>query len=246
MNTLTKLRKKFDGKTVLITGATGSLGRCALKVILDQFAPKEIRALSRGEAKQQEVKDLLSTHRVNFKLGDITKPQDVGAAMRGVHIVLHFAAMKRVERCEDEPDKALEVNCNGAQIIAAAAQLEGVEDIIAMSTDKSCDPSTTYGFTKALGEKFLLASSTPTKIIRSGNFAGSDGSIFQRWVEAARAGANATAAHSSVHRPRRYPGCSHGQRAGPSARRDGGASHRVRDPARPARRAAPDPTRQRT
>src|SRR6478609_2325492 len=113
----------FEGKTVLVTGGTGSFGTALLEVLLERHDPKSIRVFSRDELKQSELRRRLSDHddRMRYLLGDVRDLPRLTRAMRGVDVVVHAAALKQVPACEYNPFEAVQTNVVGAENVVAAA-----------------------------------------------------------------------------------------------------------------------------
>lgn len=168
-------------KIILITGGTGSWGEALAKRLVEEEA-KEIRIFARNEAVQFNLAHQIKSERIKTIIGDIRDKKSLLEACRGVDVVIHLAALKHVPICEIQPLEAIKTNVIGTQNVIDVASVCKVKKVIYMSTDKAADPSSTYGFTKALGEKIVLQAnntSTYTKFIclRSGNLLGSNGSV---------------------------------------------------------------------
>jgi len=176
----------FSGKTVLITGGTGSFGSAAVKRLLQGDAA-EIRILSRDPLKQEILREkfLVEQGRLTFYAGDICDKSFVGKAMKGVDFVFHAAALKDIPGCEKAPLDAVRVNILGTATILASAVAEGVEAVVCLSTDKACYPVNVMGNTKAIGEKIAVSySGGATRICctRFGNVLCSQGSVVPLWI----------------------------------------------------------------
>lgn len=171
-------------KVVLITGGTGSFGKAFCRVLLDKDV-RQVRIYSRDELKQAQMKEELNDPRVEYLCGDIRDAERLGIAMEGVHIVIHAAAMKRIEKCEKDPQEAIKTNVLGTVNVANACLKNNVENAILISTDKAVYPVNLYGATKLTAEKVWNQSNTyrgtkhPTKfsVVRYGNVLGSRGSV---------------------------------------------------------------------
>jgi len=179
-----EIKEIVRGKTILITGGTGSFGNTILKRII-HFNPREIRILSRDEYKhhimEQELKGIPN---IKFLVGDVRDKRTVDRAMMGVDIVYHAAAMKHVPECEKHVVEAVMTNVIGAQNVIDSAINENVERVICISTDKAVEPINAMGMTKALQEKIFSAanlargkSNTIISGVRYGNVIGSRGSV---------------------------------------------------------------------
>jgi UDP-N-acetylglucosamine 4,6-dehydratase len=173
----------LDGKSVLITGGTGSFGRAFVDKALASRARKVI-VFSRDEQKHYAMDRQLSDRRLRFFVGDIRDRDRLSSAFRDVDIVVHAAAMKHVPICEYNPIEAVQTNVNGARNVIEAAMACGVERVLALSTDKAVSPANLYGATKLCMEKLLIAANayagdrtTRFSIVRYGNVMGSAGSV---------------------------------------------------------------------
>jgi UDP-N-acetylglucosamine 4,6-dehydratase len=175
--------KCLDGKSVLITGGTGSFGRAFALEALKSRARKVI-VFSRDEQKHYEMERTIDDRRMRFFVGDIRDRDRLVTALRDVDIVVHAAAMKHVPICEYNPIEAVQTNINGARNLIEAAMQCGVEKVIALSTDKAVSPANLYGATKLCMEKLLTAANTYAgdrctrfSVVRYGNVMGSAGSV---------------------------------------------------------------------
>lgn len=179
----------FEGKTLLITGGTGSFGNAVLRRFLDSGL-REIRIFSRDEKKQDDMRKLYNSSRIKFYLGDVRDERSVEPAMRGVDYVFHAAALKQVPSCEFHPMQAVRTNVLGTENVLAAAIAAGVERVVCLSTDKAVYPINAMGISKAMMEKVMVASSrnlegTRTVICgtRYGNVMASRGSVIPLFVD---------------------------------------------------------------
>jgi UDP-N-acetylglucosamine 4,6-dehydratase len=173
----------LDGKTVLVTGGTGSFGKAFVEKALTSKAKKVI-VFSRDEQKHYQLERHFTDKRVRFFVGDIRDRDRLQTALRDVDIVVHAAAMKHVPICEYNPIEAVQTNVNGARNLIEAAMANGVERVIALSTDKAVSPANLYGATKLCMEKLLIAANayagdrrTRFSVVRYGNVMGSAGSV---------------------------------------------------------------------
>jgi UDP-N-acetylglucosamine 4,6-dehydratase len=173
----------LDGKSVLVTGGTGSFGRAFVERALASRARKII-VFSRDEQKHYELERKMTDRRLRFFVGDIRDRERLNTALRDVDIVVHAAAMKHVPICEYNPIEAVQTNVQGARNLIEAAMHCGVERVIALSTDKAVSPANLYGATKLCMEKLLIAANayagdraTRFSIVRYGNVMGSAGSV---------------------------------------------------------------------
>lgn len=184
----------FKGKTLLITGGTGSFGHTVLKTFLDSDI-KEIRIFSRDEKKQDDMRRAHKSDKLKFYIGDVRNLESVRDAMKGVDFVFHAAALKQVPSCEFFPMEAMRTNVIGTDNVLEAAIEEGVKKVVCLSTDKAAYPINSMGITKALMEKVAVAKSrnidpaqTTISITRYGNVMASRGSVIPLFVEQIKAG----------------------------------------------------------
>lgn len=188
----------FTGKTLLITGGTGSFGNAVLNRFLKTDIG-EIRIFSRDEKKQDDmrhefqVKMPENAEKIKFYIGDVRDLQSVKNAMHNVDYVFHAAALKQVPSCEFFPLEAVKTNVLGTDNVLTAAIDEGVETVICLSTDKAAYPVNAMGTSKAMMEKVVVAKSRTTKrtkicCTRYGNVMCSRGSVIPLWIEQIRAG----------------------------------------------------------
>lgn len=173
----------LQGKTILITGGTGSFGKKFIKRIVNEDIKKVI-VFSRDELKQYEMKQEFTDPRIRFFIGDVRDKDRLYRAFDGVDIVIHAAAMKHVDACEYNPFEAVKTNIHGAQNVIDAAIDKGVEKVIALSTDKAASPVNLYGATKLASDKLFVAANsyvgdkaTKFSVVRYGNVVGSRGSV---------------------------------------------------------------------
>jgi UDP-glucose 4-epimerase len=188
----------FEGKTLLITGGTGSFGGA----VLDRFLTSsigEIRIFSRDEKKQDDLRQKYQSSKLKFYIGDVRDSQSIQAAVRGVDFIFHAAALKQVPSCEFYPLEAVKTNVLGAENVLAAAIANGVERVVCLSTDKAVYPINAMGITKALMEKVMVAKSrqlagsgTVVCGTRYGNVMASRGSVIPLFARQIRDGAAIT------------------------------------------------------
>lgn len=183
----------LNGKTVLITGGTGSFGKKFLEKIFCEYNPKKVIIYSRDEYKQSVMKseyaDKIDMGKVRFFIGDVRDRERLYRAFTGVDYVIHAAAMKQVPTCEYNPMEAIKTNIHGAQNVIDAALDCGVEKVVALSTDKAVNPINLYGGTKLVSDKLFVAANayrgnnykTIFSVVRYGNVAGSRGSVIPIW-----------------------------------------------------------------
>ncbi|MBO5434014.1 MAG: polysaccharide biosynthesis protein [Clostridia bacterium] len=200
----------FEGKTLLITGGTGSFGNAVLNRFLDTDIG-EIRVFSRDEKKQDDMRHEFQAkmpevaEKIKFYIGDVRDLQSVKNAMHGVDYIFHAAALKQVPSCEFFPMEAVRTNVIGTDNVLTAAIEEGVKSVICLSTDKAAYPVNAMGITKALEERVAVAKSrntTTTKICctRYGNVMCSRGSVIPLWIDQIRAGNPITITEPSMTR----------------------------------------------
>lgn len=208
------MSKILEGKSVLVTGGTGSFGKVLVRRFLSGEAgvPERVIVLSRDEAKQHDMRvaftrqlaeagdtSVASRKRLDFRLGDIRSYADVVGAMRGTQIVINAAALKQVPNCEYFPEQAVLTNCIGpANIVRAVGEHgSGVEVVLGISTDKACKPVNVMGMTKALHERIITSANVQlpgTRFIccRYGNVLASRGSVVPLFHEQIRHGGPVT------------------------------------------------------
>ena len=176
----------LDDKTILVTGGTGSFGKCFTKYVLEHYNPKKIIIYSRDEFKQYIMANDFAKYKekLRFFIGDVRDKDRLMRAFEGVDYVIHAAAMKQVPTCEYNPNEAIKTNIVGAQNIIDAALDRGVKKVVALSTDKAVNPVNLYGGTKLVSDKLFIAANAYAgnkdisfSIVRYGNVAGSRGSI---------------------------------------------------------------------
>lgn len=174
----------LDGKSVLVTGATGSFGKRFIKTVLETTDVKRLVIFSRDELKQFEMQQYLTSDRLRYFLGDVRDKERLNRALDGVDIVIHAAAMKQVPASEYNPMEAIKTNIIGAENIVNCCIDQGVERVIALSTDKAANPANLYGATKLCSDKLFVAGNalsgrhrTRFSVVRYGNVIGSRGSV---------------------------------------------------------------------
>lgn len=182
----------FAGKTLLITGGTGSFGNAVLRRFLDSDL-REIRILSRDEKKQDDMRKRYHSPKLKFYIGDVRDYQSVLNAVRGADFIFHAAALKQVPSCEFHPLEAVKTNVLGTENVLEAAITTGVKRVVCLSTDKAVYPINAMGISKAMMEKVAVAksrSSNSTVICatRYGNVMASRGSVIPLFVDQIRAG----------------------------------------------------------
>jgi UDP-N-acetylglucosamine 4,6-dehydratase/5-epimerase len=187
----------INGKSILVTGGTGSFGKKFIETILKNFPDVErIVVFSRDEFKQFEMSNLpqfKGSNKLRYFIGDVRDKERLMRAFEGVDIVIHAAALKQVPACEYNPFEAVKTNVIGAQNVIDAAIDRGVKKVVALSTDKACSPINLYGATKLCSDKLFIAGNfyvgsknTKFSVVRYGNVAGSRGSVipfFQKLID---------------------------------------------------------------
>ena len=202
----------FAGKTLMITGGTGSFGNTVLRRFLETDIG-EIRVFSRDEKKQDDMRHEFQqkypevADKLKFYIGDVRDLQSVKNAMHGVNYIFHAAALKQVPSCEFFPVEAVKTNVLGTDNVLTAAIEEGVQCVICLSTDKAAYPVNAMGTSKAMREKVVVAKSRTvspekTKICctRYGNVLCSRGSVVPLWVDQIREGKPITITEPSMTR----------------------------------------------
>lgn len=176
----------LNGKTILVTGGTGSFGNRFVTYVLEHYEPKKIIIYSRDEYKQFIMADKFKEYkdRLRFFIGDVRDKERLYRAFEGVDYVVHAAALKQVPACEYNPMEAVKTNVNGAMNIVDAALDCGVKRVVALSTDKAVNPINLYGGTKLVSDKLFIAANAYAgmkdinfSVVRYGNVAGSRGSV---------------------------------------------------------------------
>lgn len=186
--------QNFSGKTLMITGGTGSFG----ETVLGRFLSTDVERIiifSRDEKKQEDLRIRLRNPKVSFVLGDVRNIDSVSRAMQGVNCVFHAAALKQVPSCEFHPMEAVLTNVIGADNVTKAAIDNGVERLVLLSTDKAVYPINAMGISKAMAEKVLIAKARTMRsggpvfcATRYGNVMASRGSVIPLFVEKIKAG----------------------------------------------------------
>jgi UDP-glucose 4-epimerase len=194
------------GKTVLVTGGTGSFGKTMVYKLLER-GYEEIRVFSRDEWKQEEMRVRMGDNRVRFYIGDVRSRASVDAAMDGVDLVFHAAALKQVPSCEFFPIEAVQTNILGSHNVIESAVKANVECVVCLGTDKAVYPVNAMGMTKALMEKTAQSiarrlSDTDTRVcsVRYGNVMYSRGSVIPLFVQQIKDGAPITITDANMTR----------------------------------------------
>lgn len=184
----------FKGKTLLITGGTGSFGNVVLKRILDTDI-KEIRIFSRDEKKQDDMRKAYANNKLKFYIGDVRNLESILEASKGADYIFHAAALKQVPSCEFFPMEAVRTNIVGTDNVLSAGISNNVKKIVCLSTDKAAYPINAMGISKAMMEKVAIAKSRNTDprktticVTRYGNVMASRGSVIPLFVDQIKAG----------------------------------------------------------
>jgi len=189
----------LDGKVILVTGGTGSFGRRFVETVLARANPRKVIIYSRDELKQSEMQTELAERfgpeklaALRFFLGDVRDRQRLTLALRSVDVVIHAAALKQVPAAEYNPSECIHTNVLGAENVVWACLTNRVKQVVALSTDKACNPINLYGATKLASDKTFVAANnlsgdigTRFSVVRYGNVVGSRGSVapfFQRLI----------------------------------------------------------------
>lgn len=195
---MTDFKKVFQGKKILVTGGTGSIGSEIVRQLL-KMSPKQIRIYSRDEFKQHELQNELKDKKnfklLRFLLGDIRDKDRLSRAFNDIDIVFHAAALKHVPFCETNPFEAMKTNVLGTQNVIESAIDHRVEKMISISTDKAVNPNTFMGITKLMSERMVIAapnySGRPEikfSVVRFGNVLNSRGSVIPLWIDQIKKG----------------------------------------------------------
>ena len=174
----------FNGKSILITGGTGSFGQLFVETILKHYQPKRLIIYSRDELKQFEMQQVFNQSCMRYFIGDVRDLSRLQLAMKGVDYVVHAAALKQVPAAEYNPMECIKTNVNGADNVIQASIANNVKKVIALSTDKAANPINLYGATKLCSDKLFVAANNITggnetifSVVRYGNVVGSRGSV---------------------------------------------------------------------
>jgi UDP-N-acetylglucosamine 4,6-dehydratase len=174
----------LNGKSILITGGTGSFGKKCVERIIRSYKPRRLVVFSRDELKQFEMQQEFNAKYMRYFIGDVRDVRRMTEAMRGIDYVIHAAALKQVPAAEYNPMECIKTNIQGAENVITAALEAGVSKVIALSTDKAASPINLYGATKLCSDKLFVAANNMTggrktvfSVVRYGNVVGSRGSV---------------------------------------------------------------------
>lgn len=192
----------LNGKSVLITGGTGSFGKKFVETILRDYPNvRRLCIYSRGELKQYNMKQIWSEKNypmMRYFIGDVRDLERLTRACEGVDVIIHAAAIKQVDTAEVNPEECIKTNIWGAQNVIKASLAQGVHDVVALSTDKACAPINLYGATKLTSDKLFMAANNIIggrdlrfSVVRYGNVMGSRGSVMPFWLKLRDEGADA-------------------------------------------------------
>lgn len=196
---------RLDGKSILVTGGTGSFGRAFVDTILARYKPRRLIVFSRDESKQFEMANDFgyaagrgNNLPLRFFIGDVRDRDRLEMAMHDVDIVVHAAALKHVTAAEYNPMECIKTNVHGAENLVSAALATGVKQVVALSTDKAVNPVNLYGASKLAADKIFVAANNlsgnrPTRfsVVRYGNVLGSRGSVLPYFRDLIEKGAKA-------------------------------------------------------
>lgn len=174
----------MNGKSILITGGSGSFGKKYVETILARYKPARLIVYSRDELKQFEMQQVFNDDCMRYFIGDVRDLARLKLAMRGVDYVIHAAALKQVPAAEYNPIECIKTNINGAENVITASIEMGVQKVVALSTDKAANPINLYGATKLASDKLFVAANNMAgrggakfAVARYGNVVGSRGSV---------------------------------------------------------------------
>ena len=183
-------RMDWRARSVLVTGGTGSFGSRFVERMVSTYHPRRLVVFSRDELKQSQLAARVKDPSLRFFIGDVRDRDRLQRAMHGVDVVIHAAALKQVPACEYNPFEAVKTNVLGANNVIEAAIDQGVERVVALSTDKAVNPVNVYGATKLCAEKMFVQGNsyagglkTRMAVVRYGNVVGSRGSVIPIFLD---------------------------------------------------------------
>ena len=190
--------KILDNKAILVTGGTGSFGKKMVQIVLNEYKPKRLIIFSRDELKQFEMAQKWNPHQypcLEYVLGDVRDRERLTSVFKDVDYIIHAAALKQVPAAERNPDEYIKTNVVCAMNVINGAIQNRVKNVIALSTDKACNPVNLYGATKLCSDKLFVAANnirtldeTKFSVVRYGNVLGSRGSVIPFFQERAKTG----------------------------------------------------------
>lgn len=185
----------FKNKIITITGGTGSFGKKAIEFFLNNTNIKELRILSRDEMKQWHLNEKIKNQKLKFIIGDVREVGSLRRAIKGSDYVIHAAATKIVPTAETNPNECIKTNINGAINVIDVCIENNVKKVVALSTDKACNPVNLYGATKLCSDKLFVSGnflesnqSTKLSVVRYGNVMGSRGSVIPFFIKQSKKG----------------------------------------------------------
>lgn len=185
----------LNGKSILVTGGTGSFGKRFTEIVLKRYRPKRLIVFSRDELKQAEMSRVFKDPCMRYFIGDVRDAERLHRAFRDVDVVIHAAALKHVPVAEYNPFEAVKTNVIGAENVINLALDNGVKKVVALSSDKAVNPVNMYGATKLCADKMFVASNhyagaagTRFAVVRYGNVVGSRGSVVPVFRELKKSG----------------------------------------------------------
>lgn len=191
------MKNIFRDKTILITGGTGSIGSQIVRQII-KMKPRLVKIFARDEYNhwllEKELEEKYPRKLFKHIVGDIQNLERLDYAMRGVNIVIHAAGLKHIPFAEQNPEEAISINVLGSKNLLQTAIRHNVERVIAISTDKTVDPTSIMGISKLLMERLFIADrnadgvTTKFAVVRFGNVMNSRGSVIPRWIEQVKSG----------------------------------------------------------
>ena len=183
-------RMDWRARSVLVTGGTGSFGSRFVERMVSTYHPRRLVVFSRDELKQSQLAARVQDPSLRFFIGDVRDRDRLQRAMHGIDLVIHAAALKQVPACEYNPFEAVKTNVLGANNVIEAAIDQGVERVVALSTDKAVNPVNVYGATKLCAEKMFVQGNsyagglkTRMAVVRYGNVVGSRGSVIPLFLD---------------------------------------------------------------
>jgi FlaA1/EpsC-like NDP-sugar epimerase len=204
------MKLRFEGKSILVTGACGTVGSELIRQLLTQpdCAPAEVIGIDNNESQLFFLdQQYLNDSRANFFVNDIRDRDVLISRMSGVNVVFHCAALKHVILCERSPEQAVQTNIQGVQNVIAAAQASGVEKVIFTSSDKAVNPTNVMGTSKLMGERIMTAANSNKRgngpvfaSTRFGNVLGSNGSVIPIFHNQIAKGGPVTLTHYNMTR----------------------------------------------